>query len=175
MTRTPLDPQRTTGRRVSYSSIYALFPHMTVFENIAFGLRVRPKVTRPTERDIRVCVLDLQVHWLARSLAVEPSVLSLDEPFGALDAKVRRELRRTALAAESSTQTTPKGFLRAGQLSRTTDLVEATWARKCRPGWLPLMLDIGRCRHHMSELPTTQQGDSKNVSIAERAMMRGAW
>lgn len=120
---------KARDRRVGFVfQHYALFEHMTVSENVAFGLRVKPRRIRPGKIEIkeRVGQLLKLVHMeelasrypcqlsggqrqriaLARALAVEPAVLLLDEPFGALDAKVRKELRRWLRRLHDEIQTT---------------------------------------------------------------------
>ncbi len=139
---------------------YALFRHMTVFENIAYGLRARPRKTRPTgaEIDRRVNKLLAMIQLpdigrryptqlsggqrqrvaLALALAIEPRMLLLDEKFGALDARVRKELRGGLREIHDQTGSPPSSSptIRMKQWSSPTSSWSCPWAasnRSARP------------------------------------------
>jgi len=132
---------------------YALFRHMTVARNIAFGLRVRPARLRPPRAEIAKTVERLmslvrleglgdrypaqlsggqqQRVALARALAIEPRMLLLDEPFGALDAKVRKELRQWLREVHDATGVTTI-FVTHDQ-EEAMDLADRVASRSARP------------------------------------------
>ena len=156
---------------------YALFKHMTVFDNIAFGLRARPRSSRPSEAAIKSRVLDLlhlvqldglEVRYpaqlsggqrqrvaLARALAIEPRVLLLDEPFGALDAFTREELWCTLRDIQQQRKVTV--MLVTHDLREAVFLADTVYVMSNRPGRIVMRREIGLARPRDLEVTYTPE------------------
>ena len=171
---------------------YALFRHMSVFENVAFGLRVKPRSERPAEAEIRRRVTDLlklvQLDWLAerypsqlsggqrqrialaRALAVEPKVLLLDEPFGALDAMTRDQMNLELQRIRRTIDCTV--LLITHSLSEAVFLADRVLAMSPRPGRIAKITDVAFPHPRDIELQTSPEFQALVRDL--RRLMTGA-